>query len=667
MAAECRGLPLALIVVGLAMAGVKDVKVWECSKNKLTSSTWTTTDLETKVFSILKLSYDQLPNDTHRNCFLYCALYPEDYEIRVTDVIDKWIGEGFMCRDMTKSIQDIRNDGQSVIAKLKLCCLLESIEDDVVLSRSFKMHDMIREMALWLSCDQNKRIKRVLVQEDVITTSRDDVEKQKIVERVSIMNRKVQHVPPVTYPNLVTLLLRHCGIQHLQNLKCMSKLKVLELQCHDTCELGEIGELVLLEYLCLSIDGSKCPKELKNLKNLKVFNLYLSDSNIASIPSGVISSLQQLRVLRVHCNRGVGENSQAEEEFLEEVESLPKIEEINVDMETEKGLTKLLQSDKLQERIYALRLSDLDTIEMPSLLACISKMNHLQQLGLIELSGLKDYSGISDDTCCLSMLQSVCIFDCHSLTHVTWLKHAPLLQLLIVVDCSSVEEVIKEDENEDSSCVFSSLVNLYLGGMPKLQSIHKTALSFPSLKTINWFTAMGLDFLIGSIKNSDQHLKGDFGLGFQIWGKGKRTTEDSGEAKTLPPPDSLLHVTAGYHVSNSFHSVSREKRDREREREREEAREEEVGDGEEAELNLVIGGGIQCMQTDQTFQIRIVQEGVGKFGNLIGLVLVYYPDSIATYVEWSANMMEEDAKRRLNNAELQAKSRWLLLGSMELG
>ncbi|XP_028771722.1 probable disease resistance protein At5g63020 [Neltuma alba] len=263
MAAECKGLPLALIVVGIAMAGVEDVNVWECSKNKLT----------------------------------------KDYEIRVTDIIDKWIGEGFICRDMTKSIQDIRNDGQFVIAKLKLCCLLESVEDNVDLGRSFKMHDMIREMALWLSCDQDKRIKRVLVQGDAITTSHDDVEKWKIVERISIMNRGVQHVAPVTYPNLVTLLLRHCGKQYLQNLKCMTKLKVLELCCPDICELEEISELVLLEYLFLTINGFDYPKELKelkNLKNLKVFNLSLRDGNIVNIPSGVISSLRQLRVLRVY-------------------------------------------------------------------------------------------------------------------------------------------------------------------------------------------------------------------------------------------------------------------------------------------------------------------------------------------------------------------------------
>ncbi|OIT07317.1 PREDICTED: ribonuclease TUDOR 1-like [Nicotiana attenuata] len=65
--------------------------------------------------------------------------------------------------------------------------------------------------------------------------------------------------------------------------------------------------------------------------------------------------------------------------------------------------------------------------------------------------------------------------------------------------------------------------------------------------------------------------------------------------------------------------------------------------------------------------VRIVLEGVDKYSNLIGSV--YYPDGesakdlglelvengFAKYVEWSANMLEDDAKRRLKNAELQAK------------
>ncbi|XP_050226106.1 ribonuclease TUDOR 1 [Mercurialis annua] len=65
--------------------------------------------------------------------------------------------------------------------------------------------------------------------------------------------------------------------------------------------------------------------------------------------------------------------------------------------------------------------------------------------------------------------------------------------------------------------------------------------------------------------------------------------------------------------------------------------------------------------------VRIVLEGVDKFSNLIGSI--YYSDGeaakdlslelvengLAKYVEWSANMMEDNAKRQLKTAELQAK------------
>ncbi|XP_059644882.1 ribonuclease TUDOR 1-like [Cornus florida] len=65
--------------------------------------------------------------------------------------------------------------------------------------------------------------------------------------------------------------------------------------------------------------------------------------------------------------------------------------------------------------------------------------------------------------------------------------------------------------------------------------------------------------------------------------------------------------------------------------------------------------------------VRIVLEGVDKFSNLIGSV--YYSDDgsakdlalelvengLGKYVEWSASLMEDDAKRQLKSAELQAK------------
>ncbi|KVI06127.1 RNA-induced silencing complex, nuclease component Tudor-SN [Cynara cardunculus var. scolymus] len=72
-------------------------------------------------------------------------------------------------------------------------------------------------------------------------------------------------------------------------------------------------------------------------------------------------------------------------------------------------------------------------------------------------------------------------------------------------------------------------------------------------------------------------------------------------------------------------------------------------------------------------RVRIVLEGVDKFSNLIGSV--YYSDGesakdlameliengYAKYVEWSASMMEDEARRKLKAAELQAKKTKLRL------
>ncbi|KAI9107803.1 hypothetical protein K1719_021139, partial [Acacia pycnantha] len=92
------------------------------------------------------------------------------------------------------------------------------------------------------------------------------------------------------------------------------------------------------------------------------------------------------------------------------------------------------------------------------------------------------------ETCWLAKLRMVEINSCQ-VTHVTWLKYAPLLQRLAIYGCKSMEEVIKEeeaikDENVDSSLVFSSLVQLILLQLPILKSIHRAPLPFPSLKSV---------------------------------------------------------------------------------------------------------------------------------------------------------------------------------------
>ncbi|KZV35401.1 disease resistance protein-like [Dorcoceras hygrometricum] len=96
VAKECAGLSLALVTVGAGMKGKSDVRLW---KNARTTLRMSAPDIkgisiEEKVFKPLKSSYDSLPDDITRSCFLFCWLYPEDFEICVEELVRYWCCEG---------------------------------------------------------------------------------------------------------------------------------------------------------------------------------------------------------------------------------------------------------------------------------------------------------------------------------------------------------------------------------------------------------------------------------------------------------------------------------------------------------------------------------------------------------------------------------------------
>ncbi|MED6132857.1 hypothetical protein PIB30_022770 [Stylosanthes scabra] len=208
---ECGGLPLALITVGSAMAGVNDVGAWQQAIDDLGASPWTGPDLESKVFSILKFSYDRLPDETHKNCFLYCSLYPEDYRIDVEGLIDRWIGEGFLGKgkyQSKKGIFEMHEEGQSIIEKLKLSCLIEDATDWDGGGNMIKMHDVIRDMALWLWRDEDKNKENVVVENEAFVSM--GPEKLNIVERISVIQARLAETRMIpTCPNLLSLRIRN--------------------------------------------------------------------------------------------------------------------------------------------------------------------------------------------------------------------------------------------------------------------------------------------------------------------------------------------------------------------------------------------------------------------------------------------------------------------------
>ena len=115
---ECEGLPLALVVIGRSMASRKTPREWEQALQVLKSYPAEFSGMGDHVFPILKFSYDHLDNHTIKSCFLYCSIFPEDSIIENEELIDLWIGEGFV--NKFADVHKARNQGDGIIRSLKL-------------------------------------------------------------------------------------------------------------------------------------------------------------------------------------------------------------------------------------------------------------------------------------------------------------------------------------------------------------------------------------------------------------------------------------------------------------------------------------------------------------------------------------------------------------------
>ncbi|KAG4143493.1 hypothetical protein ERO13_D06G191500v2 [Gossypium hirsutum] len=296
VAERCGGLPLALITIGRAMACKTTLGEWNYAIEMLKRCALP--QMEDDVFSLLKFSYDNLPNATMRSCFLYCCLHPEDYCIPRKRLVEYWFCEGLLIE--FDRISEAQMQSDHIINSLLNACLLEN-GGEIHGEECVKMHDVIRDMALWITRNSEATENNFFVKAGAQLYEEPDVKAWESVKRMSVMTNKIEVLKETPKcPNLRTLFLSQNELQVISDgfFQFMPHLTVLDLSRNLRLRVlpEGISQLVCLECLDLSFTGiSELPKGLKSLRKLKMLDLSYMH-NLRKIPQHLISSFSQLQI-----------------------------------------------------------------------------------------------------------------------------------------------------------------------------------------------------------------------------------------------------------------------------------------------------------------------------------------------------------------------------------
>ncbi|KAF9597365.1 hypothetical protein IFM89_017711 [Coptis chinensis] len=187
---ECKGLPLAIVTLGLALRNKDDIAVWDDTLKRLKKSI--SKDME-PVNASIRLSYDFLQDETTKMCFLFCCMFPEDFQIR-TDVLFGYMMGEKLIRDVD-TFEEARNRLQATVEKLTSAGLL--LKDDY---GDIMMHDVVRDVAVSIACEQRNEF---IVKAKMNFREWPDMELEKC-KRLSLMDTEIREL--VVIGKLVTLI-----------------------------------------------------------------------------------------------------------------------------------------------------------------------------------------------------------------------------------------------------------------------------------------------------------------------------------------------------------------------------------------------------------------------------------------------------------------------------
>ncbi|XP_077234148.1 disease resistance protein ADR1-like [Tasmannia lanceolata] len=298
---ECKGLPLALKVIGASLRGQPPL-VWKSARNKLSQGEAISDSHELKLLKRMAISIDCLSTKV-RECFLDLGSFPEDKKIPLDVLINMWV-----------EIHDLdEEDAFAILIELSNKNLLTLVKDpqnragDIYSSYcelSVTQHDVLRDVAIHMSNRESLNMRKRLVMprrgdglpRDWLRNKDQPFEAQ--IVSIHTGEMKESDWFEMSFPNAEVLMLHFSSSTYFLPpfIKIMPKLKALVIINYSTSSatlhnLSVFTSLVNLTSIWLEkITVPPLPETTVPLRSLRKISLVLCEVNdslsgsVADIP-----------------------------------------------------------------------------------------------------------------------------------------------------------------------------------------------------------------------------------------------------------------------------------------------------------------------------------------------------------------------------------------------
>ncbi|XBI42018.1 hypothetical protein VPH35_126410 [Triticum aestivum] len=289
---RCVGSPLAATALGSVLRNKTSEEEW-----KAISTTSSICTEETGILPILKLSYNDLPSQM-KQCFVFCAVFPKDYEIHMNKLIQLWIAHGFI-QEKQAHLETI---GKLIFDELASRSFFQDVElgqatkpsttkkvhatssQDFVLCYSrtaCKIHDLMHDVALSvmekecaLATEEPGKIESVVATEEPSQSEWLPNTARHLFLSCKDPGKKLNCSLENSFPAIQTLLCDSYMSSSLQHLSKYTSLQALQLCSHRRSFPLKPKHLHHLRYLDLSRSHIEAlPEDISILYNLQTLNL----------------------------------------------------------------------------------------------------------------------------------------------------------------------------------------------------------------------------------------------------------------------------------------------------------------------------------------------------------------------------------------------------------